>query len=200
MRTEVNMISYGYIENNKIVAPVAMRSRFKNIGGWHLLSDDERMLHDWYPCIVINSEFNSYTQVRETIPSIKFDEEKKIIKVAYVIVDKPIDTVKLEHKVRITSLRYDTEVSGIEVNGQLIETDRTSQTRIAQAHALVSIDPTTKIDWKVGNEWIVLDASTITAMALAIGKHVQECFSKEMRLHKQIDEAETIDDVLKINW
>lgn len=194
------MSSYGYIENNRIIAPVAMRSRYKGVGAWHLLTDEQRAEHGWYPCVVINEGYDATTQIRSTIPDLTFNPESQRITAVYTVKDKTIETVKGEHKDRVTEVRYETEISGIVVNDQLVETDRTSQTRIAQAHALVSIDPTTKIDWKVGNEWIVLDASTITAMALAIGKHVQECFSKEMRLHKQIDEAETIDDVLKINW
>lgn len=194
------MNAYGYFEDGKIIAPVSMRSRFNGIGGWHVLSDSERAAHGWYPCAVINEGYDSLTQNRSLLPEISFDSNESIFRVEYTVTEKTVEAVKREHRDRISHSRYETEISGIVVNDQLVETDRTSQTRIAQAHALVSIDPTTKIDWKVGNEWIVLDASTITAMALAIGKHVQECFSKEMRLHKQIDEAETIDDVLKINW
>ena len=194
------MNAYGYFEDGKIIAPVSMRSKFKGIGGWHVLSDSERAAHGWYPCAVINEGYDSLTQNRSLLPEISFDSNESIFRVEYTVTEKTVEAVKREHRDRISNSRYETEISGIVVNDQLVETDRTSQTRIAQAHALVSIDPTTKIDWKVGNEWIVLDASTITAMALAIGKHVQECFSKEMRLHKQIDEAETIDDVLKINW
>src|SRR5574343_1735839 len=194
------MVNYCYFERGKLTGPVNMRSRFKGVGGWHLLDDNERAEYGWYPCSVINEGFDPVTQTRTTLPELVFDESRKLGIATYHITEKSIDTVKAEQKERVTNSRYESEVSGIILDGRVIETDRTSQTRIAQAHALVSIDPTTKIDWKVGYEWIVLDASAITAMALAIGKHVQECFSKEMRLHKQIDEAETIDDVLKINW
>ena len=194
------MSSYGYIENNQIIAPVAMRSRFKNIGAWHLLTDAKRAEHKWYPCDVINEGYDATTQIRSTLPELVFDNDTQRITATYTITDKSLETVKREHKERITESRYEEEISGIEVDGQAIETDRISQTRIAQAHALIQLDPSTTIDWKSGDGWIVLDSEIITQIALMIGKHVQGCFSKEMVLHNQIDESETIEEVLSVQW
>lgn len=194
------MSSYGYIEHNKIIAPVAMRSRFKHIGAWHLLTDAQRATHGWYPCKVINEGYDQITQIRSTLPELVFNADTKTITATYTIIDKPLETIKREHKERITESRYEEEVSGIEVDGQTIETDRISQTRIAQAYSLVQIDPSATIDWKCGSGWIVLDSVTINKIASAIGKHVQKCFSKEMALHNRIDECETIEEVLKIQW
>ncbi len=194
------MSSYGYIENNKIIAPVAMRSRFKHIGAWHLLTDAQRAEHKWYPCDVINEGYNNLTQIRSIFPEITFDSTTQRITAAYTVTDKPLEAIKREQKERITEARYEAEIAGVELNGQMIETDRISQTRIAQAHALVQLDPSTTIDWKCGNGWIVLDSEIITQIALMIGKHVQGCFSKEMMLHNQIDESETIEEVLSVQW
>ena len=111
-----------------------------------------------------------------------------------------LDGVKALQKQKITESRYEEEVAGISVNGQFVETDRTSQTRIAQAHSLVQLDPTTTVDWKSANGWVILNAANITEIALAIGKHVQKCFTKEKELHSLIDECETIEEVLSITW
>ena len=82
-----------------------------------------------------------------------------------------------------------------------MDTDRETQTRIAQAKVLVDNDPSLVIKLKKANgEWVELNHETITAMAIAIGKHVQKCFSKESEQHAAIDACETIDDVLSINW
>lgn len=195
------MSSYGYIENNQIIAPVAMRSRFKNIGAWHLLTDAQRAEHKWYPCDVINEGYDATTQIRSTLPELVFDNDTQRITATYTITDKSLETVKREHKERITESRYEEEISGIEVDGQAIDTDRISQTRIAQAHALVQLDPTTTtIDWKCGSSWISLNADTIGLIALSIGKHVQGCFSREKVLHSKIDTCQSIEEVFSIRW
>ena len=161
------MSSYGYIENNKIIAPVAMRSRFKHIGAWHLLTDAQRAEHKWYPCDVINEGYDATTQIRSTLPELVFDKDTQRITATYTVTDKTLETVKREHKERITEARYEEEVSGVDVNGYEIETDRNSQTRITQAYALVQIDPTRTIDWKCGSTWITLNAETITMMCIS---------------------------------
>ena len=109
------MSSYGYIENNKIIAPVAMRSRFKQIGAWHLLTDEQRAEYKWYPCVVVNEGYDSTTQIRSTFPVLEFNPYSRRITAVYTVKDKTLETVKREHKERITAGRYDTEVSGIEV-------------------------------------------------------------------------------------
>lgn len=55
------MPSYGYIETNKIIAPVAMRSRYKRVGAWHLLTDEQRAAYGWYRCVAGES-YNATSQ------------------------------------------------------------------------------------------------------------------------------------------
>ena len=195
------MSSYGYIENNKIIAPVAMRSRFKQIGAWHLLTDAERAKHKWYPCDVINEGYDNLTQIRSSLPEITFDEKNQRITLTYTIVDKPLETIKREHKERITEARYQSEVSGFEFSGQWIDTDRVTQTRIAQAFSLIQIDPERTFNWKKeNNEWTTMNAETVRQLSKLIGDHVQSCFDKEFELHKRIDEATTVEEVSEISW
>ena len=194
-------MNYGYIERNKIVAPVAMRSRLNNIGGWHTLTDEQRADHGWYPCDVINEGYDTLRQVRSTFPECTFDPATKRITATFTIVEKPLDTVKVEQKQRITESRYESEVSGVLLGDAMLDADRDTQTRIAQAKMLVDNDPSIVIKWKKANgEWVGLSHETITAMSLAIGKHVQQCFSKESDLHAVVDACDNIDDVLNIHW
>jgi hypothetical protein len=194
-------MNYGYIERNKIVAPVAMRSRFNNIGGWHTLTDEQRAEHNWYPCDVINEGYDALRQVRSTFPEYTFDSATKRITATFTIVEKPLESVKVEQKQRITESRYECEVGGVLLGDTMLDTDRETQTRIAQAKVLVDNDPSLVIKWKKANgEWVELNHETITAMSLAIGKHVQQCFSKESELHAAIDACDNIDDVLNIHW
>lgn len=49
-------MEYGYFSGGEIAAPVPMCTRFKEIGAWHTLSDEERAEHGWYPCTVNDSQ------------------------------------------------------------------------------------------------------------------------------------------------
>ena len=44
------MPSYGYVENDKIIAPISMCSRYKGVGAWHLLTYEQRAA---YGCIAV---------------------------------------------------------------------------------------------------------------------------------------------------
>ena len=111
---------------------------------------------------------------------------------------------KLARKQYITEQRYIQEIAGVkDATGTVIyDSDRVTQSRIAQTVKLVELNPNlTSIRWKLANDtWTEIAASEISAMAIAIGNHVQSCFETEFNLHSQIDQAATIDAVLAIDW
>lgn len=196
------MSSYGYTENNKIIAPVAMRSRFKGVGAWHLLTDEQRAAYGWYPCVVIGEGYDAALQVRSALPECVFDPETKIITATYKVVDKPIEAIKVEQKQRITESRYQEEVSGKTLDGVSYDTDRTTQVMLGNAFSLVQFDPEiVEVDWKSSDgSWIKVSKEHLFEMAKIVGRHVQECFSKECRLHKLIDACGTKEEVLRVVW
>lgn len=196
------MSSYGYIEKNKIIAPVAMRSRFKGVGAWHLLTDEQRAVYDWHPCVVIGEGYDAALQVRSELPECVFDPKTKTITATYKSVDKPIETIKAEQKQRITESRYQEEVSGKTLDGMFYDTDRTTQTMLGNAFSLVQLDPEiTEVDWKSSDgSWTKVSKTQLLEMGKIVGRHVQDCFSKECRLHKLIDACETKEEVLKVVW
>lgn len=195
-------MNYGYIEKNKIIAPVAMRSRFNNVGAWNLLTDEQRAQYGWYPCDVINEGYDAVRQIRSTFPECVFDPETQRITATYTIVDKPLDAVKIDHKRRMTQARYECEVGGTEFDNGWIDTDRDTQNRINQAVTLTQINPDmAEVNWKQSDgTWVKLPVVVIVAMGKAIGQHVQHCFTRENELHDFIDACTNIDDVLKIQW
>lgn len=111
---------------------------------------------------------------------------------------------KLARKQYITEQRYIQEIAGVkDATGTVIyDSDRVTQSRIAQTIKLVELNPNVlSIQWKLANgNWTVISASEMSAMAIAIGNHVQSCFETEFNLHNQIDQAATIDAVLAIDW
>lgn len=80
---------------------------------------------------------------------------------------------------KLAAYRYEKEIAGITINGATISTDRDSQAKVSGAYNYVQIAPAAIINWKGENGWVQLDAATITAIAQAVGAHVQVCFDNE---------------------
>jgi ABC-type glycerol-3-phosphate transport system substrate-binding protein len=96
--------------------------------------------------------------------------------------------------------RWLKETGGITVGGAAISTDRESQSMINGARSLVQEKPDAVIMFKAAGGFVSLDAPSVTAIALAVGEHVQACFAKEAEVvaaitagtittPQQIDEA-----------
>lgn len=109
---------------------------------------------------------------------------------------------KALQKQRITESRYQEEVSGKTLDGVFYDTDRTTQVMLGNAFSLVQFDPEiTEVDWKSSDgSWTKVSKEHLLEMAKIVGRHVQDCFSKECRLHKLIDACETKEEVLKVVW
>lgn len=106
---------------------------------------------------------------------------------------KPIDTVKNELKAIVASQRYTKEISGIEINGSKILTDRESQAQLNGAYVSLKNNLVTSIDWKTSNgDWVALTLAEIEPMAIAVSTHVQSCFTEEKNKCVEIDLATTL--------
>ncbi len=88
--------------------------------------------------------------------------------------------------------RWQAETGGVMVNGAPIRTDATSQAKIAGADLLFERDPTlTEVDWEAQpGVWVTVDRPTMTAIGIAVGRHVQACFSNAKGLSQAILAAE----------
>ena len=93
----------------------------------------------------------------------------------------------------LAARRYQAEVGGTTLGNTLIATDRSTQGKITAAYVKASVEPTYTIDsWKAPDKtFSPLDAATIIAIADAIEKHVQDCFSHEAVLTNQVTAATT---------
>lgn len=87
------MEAYGYLKDGEIVAPVAMCSRFNDIGAWHTLTDEERAVYGWYPCLVDNTPFNSSTQYKGSTKKELIDG---VIHCTTPVFDKSLEAVRQE--------------------------------------------------------------------------------------------------------
>lgn len=108
------MQAYGYFKDGEIVAPVAMCSRFNDVGAWHTLTDEERAMHGWYPCVVEDNEFNPQLQYKGT-PNIEFIGE--ILYYSNPILDKDIWTIKSEISQNLFQRIQELKLVSVEVEG-----------------------------------------------------------------------------------
>lgn len=108
-------------------------------------------------------------------------------------VDKDINQVKAELKAVVATLRYEKEISGVDVNGMHVMTDRSSQAMLSGATNYVNLSPLATINWKAADgTWSEINQVQVEAMALAVAGHVQSCFSQEMTYNGQIDACTTL--------
>lgn len=74
-------------------APVNLRSRYKDVLAFHLLTDEQRKEHGWYPCTVINESYDPINQNRSE-PVKTFDGSH--VTVQYTITDKPPEQLEAQ--------------------------------------------------------------------------------------------------------
>jgi hypothetical protein len=114
-------------------------------------------------------------------------------------VAKSLALLKSEKTAAITARRWEVETGGITLNGAAIATDAATQAKLSGALQLVQDDDTRILDWKGANGWISLNAAGVTAIAVAVGLHVQACFTREKALHAAVDAASDTDALALIN-
>lgn len=96
---------------------------------------------------------------------------------------------KTQLKAYATDKRWRVETGGLVINGVAIRTDERSQNKLSGALQLVNTDPSiTSIDWEAqSGVWATVDVATITAIGVAVGRHVQQCFSTLKAIQAEIE-------------
>jgi hypothetical protein len=82
--------------------------------------------------------------------------------------------------------RYAAETGGIVLNGMRVMTDRQSQSLITGAYNYVQANPEVTVNFKTAAGFVELTAAQMTAIANAVGAHVQASFAAEGEVDKQI--------------
>ena len=112
-----------------------------------------------------------------------------------------VNYYKPAKKTEIAAARYAAEIVGIEYEGNLIATDRDSQTLITGAALAATLDSAYTLSWKMAKgEFINLTSAQIIAIAQAVRRHVQRCFDHEAELCTLIDKALSVEEVEAITW
>jgi hypothetical protein len=153
-----------------------------------LATDDDYRAIGYWPHVGTKPAGTATQHV--TGPTFTPDAEDETIVKAWVVTDFTLAERKAALKAAVTSRRWEVETGGIVLSGAAIATDPGTQAKLSGALQLVQGDDTRILDWKAESGWIQIDADTVTAIARAVGLHVQACFSREKALHAAIDAAE----------
>ncbi len=111
-----------------------------------------------------------------------------------------LEEAKAAKLAEIAAVRYVAEVSGVNVGGVKVRTDRESQSMITGAALQAVDDPAYTCRWKTESGFVPLDAERIKAVAKAVRRHVQAQFDREATLTAQVEAAETVEAVQAITW
>ncbi|MFJ3487117.1 hypothetical protein ACIPL1_27415 [Pseudomonas sp. NPDC090202] len=192
---------YGYfLEGDSIVAPVPMSSRFGDVGGWHMLTDEQRSAYGWYPCDVVNESWDARYQIR-TGPVNTFDPETQRITSTYTLTEMSLDFIKSEAINQLAAYRLTVEEGGAKVPGtdSVVLTSRADQSQLNSVFSTLNTGLIDKIDWKSPAGWISATIDDVRPVALISARHVQSCFSAERRASERYEAAATLEDLLAIN-
>ena len=100
----------------------------------------------------------------------------------------------------IRAKRKQVEEGGLVFNGVPIDTTGSSQYKVDGAIALFDKDPTlTTIDWEAAPTiWVELDKPTLEAIGIAVGRHVQACYSRSRVLSEAVTSAESAEQLAEV--
>lgn len=108
---------------------------------------------------------------------------------------EPVQSFEEHREAKLAALRakrWQVETGGVSVAGATVRSDEVSQGKIGNAVALFREDPLmTMVDFEAQpGVWVTLDQATMTAVGIAVGRHVQACFSHARILSEAITAAE----------
>lgn len=201
------MSLYCLVQNGQIVkGPQTLPRHWENMINFHLIENPGD--HGWYLYDDTGLPTYSSDTERLTTETLINNTEKTVTKVHTVIsltneevVDR-LEALKNKKIADVRNMRWEKETGGVQISpGVVIRTDEVSQSKIAGAKQLFDTDPTLEyIDWEVQPQiWTQLDANTVTAIGVAVGRHIQQCFSHSKTLMTTINAANTINTVNSID-
>jgi len=176
---------------------------------WHLRRDNPDTSFPSVMDDAVRADFGMYPVARTSIPAGKRAiattagyVEGELVEI-HTLEDIPLDELKADKLAALAQRRWEAETGGVTVNGALIRTDATSQAKITGAVSLFQADETlTSMDWEAQpGVFVELDATAMTAIGIAVGRHVQACFSNGRALSEAISAASdaTALDAIDIN-
>lgn len=95
-------MQYAYLEDGKWIGPVALRSRFRDVGGWHTLTDEQRAAHRWYPLVIENDAFDPRKQTRSPLKNWRL--VNGVVYAEYDVFNKSLQQIISERCTQVNTL------------------------------------------------------------------------------------------------
>ena len=134
--------------------------------------------------------------------TVQIDENttrEEVVQVIYPEAD--LETIKKAKKFEIAFQRWLNEIKGIELDdGTIIQTDRESRAALLETIQMIQLDPSYSARWKGKNKWTEINSSNAMQILQKVRDYVQSLYDREKELQEQIDQAQSVEEVLQIRW
>ena len=125
--------------------------------------------------------------------------EKNVI-AHYEIQPLDLHAAQSNYRARAAAYRYDKEVAGTKITinevEYNIETDRSNRSKYLEKYIMLAENQT--VNWKFGNQWVILSKQDIQNIVQAIDSHIQAAFDWELGMINSIESAASLADLLAI--
>ena len=177
---------------------VNLVSRFKDVGGFHLLADAERAKYGFYPCTVIGESYDPERENRTEVP-ISWELKNNHVTATYQVAPKPLSQAKEEKRESLKKER----------DSMIAEDINNFQMGRQQARANIpgSIDKWDILIEGESRHWIMADNSVkaVTKQELidvsnAYAIRQNNVFGQYGILCTMLEMATDIEEVIAITW
>jgi hypothetical protein len=175
-----------------------LQSRFHGVGAFHTLTDEERAKHGFYPCVVINEQYDRLRENRTSEP-LSWELNDNVVTATYQVTSKPLSQALEEKRSELKELR-EKEVAEPINNVQVgrIEARENIQGAIDRFDTLA---PSGVIGWVMADNSIgMLTKAQLEQIADGYVIRKAQVFNKYGMLCLALNEAETIEDIIAIEW
>lgn len=190
-------MTYAKITNNEI-EKIGPRPKWLDDNG-DPVSDAILKDHGWLPVIYEQPEHDPALQRITLQPQSEWVIESKRVVATYAVHDIPIESLRADKLQQATDMRWSVMTGGMTLpSGVQVCTDIDDQNRITSVvanAALAGLTDADTVDFKAASGWVSITIAEVKAIAGAIGRFVQACYTAERAHHDAIEALETRGEV-----
>lgn len=181
---------YAHVEEGTLTRRGDLPKNWRNVSGLDLADDATLKSLGWLPYSEVAPALGDNEMYDGETLSITADAVVST-KITRALTPDEFLSLQADAKIRLKARRYQAETSGTVIGGSSVDTDRDTQAKLIAARVMAKEDASYTINWKLPAGFVVLDATTIIAIADGVRTHVQNCFDNEAALTTAIDLATT---------
>lgn len=203
---QLNKIYFDVASKKYPITIDMLKNRYPNVSFPSIITDDFLSFLGLVEVIPVERPIDTDTHsVIEDLPRAqngKFYQNWKIVKLNLTDAEKNerIQDVRQKKINDLTTLRFEKEVNGINVNGISVRTDRESQSQLAAAVLTLKEKFANSINWKGENGWVNLNQAQILQISKIVSQYVQGCFNVEQMHYAKIANLRSVEEINKYDF